>query len=291
MFVSDNSMASLKGYFNKELADLFSEREIKMLLKYAVAERFQLDDTQLLLFNEMLLSESDLLYFRNVIKRLKQNEPAQYIFENTHFYGLELKVDARALIPRPETEELVQWVKESYIENNPKILDLCTGSGCIALALKSAFLNSEVLGIDVSTEAIALARENAILTGLNVDFEESDVLNNDLKKYYRFDCWVSNPPYIPLMDKLNMKENVLLFEPHLALFVENEDPLLFYRKIGEKAILNLINEGYLFLEIHELYAIPIIELLQSQGFVNIQLRKDLQGKDRMIRAQKPKFTT
>ena len=291
MFVSDNSMASLKGYFNKELADLFSEREIKMLLKYAVAERFQLDDTQLLLLNEMLLSESDLLYFRNVIKRLKHNEPAQYIFENTHFYGLELKVDSRALIPRPETEELVQWVKESYIENNPKILDLCTGSGCIALALKSAFLNSEVLGIDVSTEAIALARENAILTGLNVDFEESDVLNNDLKKYYRFDCWVSNPPYIPLMDKLNMKENVLLFEPHLALFVENEDPLLFYRKIGEKAILNLINEGYLFLEIHELYAIPIIELLQSQGFVNIQLRKDLQGKDRMIRAQKPKFTT
>jgi release factor glutamine methyltransferase len=130
-----------------------------------------------------------------------------------------------------------------------------------------------------------------MLTGLNVDFEESDVLNDDLKKYYRFDCWVSNPPYIPLMDKLNMKENVLLFEPHLALFVENEDPLLFYRKIGEKAILNLINEGYLFLEIHELYAIPIIELLQSQGFVNIQLRKDLQGKDRMIRAQKPKFTT
>ena len=291
MFVSDNSMASLKGYFNKELADLYSEREIKMLLKYAVAERFQLDDTQLLLLNGMLLSESDLLYFRNVIKRLKHNEPAQYIFENTHFYGLKLKVDARALIPRPETEELVQWVKESYVENNPKILDLCTGSGCIALALKSAFLNSEVLGIDISTEAIALARENAILTGLNVDFEESDVLNNDLKKYYRFDCWVSNPPYIPLMDKLNMKENVLLFEPHLALFVENKDPLLFYRKIGEKAILNLINEGYLFLEIHELYAIPIIELLQSQGFVNIQLRKDLQGKDRMIRAQKPKFTT
>jgi release factor glutamine methyltransferase len=290
MFVSDNSIASLKRYFNKELADLYSEREIKMLLKYAVAIRFQLDDTQLLLLNEMLLSESDLLYFRNVIKRLRQNEPAQYIFEYTHFYGLKLKVDARALIPRPETEELVQWVRETYVENSPKILDLCAGSGCIALALKSAFHDSEVLGIDVSTEAIALARENAILTGLNVDFEASDVLNDDLKKYYRFDCWVTNPPYIPLLDKLNMKENVLLFEPHLALFVENEDALVFYRKIGEKAILNLINEGYLFLEIHELYAIPIIELLQSQGFVNIQLRKDLQGKDRMIRAQKPKFT-
>jgi release factor glutamine methyltransferase len=291
MFVSDNSIQALKKYFQSELSAYFSEREIKSITKLSVLERFQLDENDYILSNALRLSESDLLYFRQIVKRLQKNEPLQYIMGSTFFYGLKLKSDVRGLIPRPETEELVDWVKDTATVGNPKILDLCTGSGCIALALKSLFNTSEIVGVDLSVAAIDLAKENANLTGSNVDFKVLDVLDDDLKSFENFDIWVSNPPYIPDEDRLEMKENVLNYEPHIALFVSDENPLIFYQKIGEKAMVNLSAEGFLFFEIHEAFDYDVCDLLKSQGFVNIQLRKDLQGKPRMIRAQKPKFTT
>jgi release factor glutamine methyltransferase len=291
MFVSDNSIQALMKYFQSELSSNFSEREIKFITKLSILERFELNENQYILSNTLRLSESDLLYFRQIVKRLQKNEPLQYIMGSTFFYGLKLNSDARALIPRPETEELVDWIKETVLPGNYKILDLCAGSGCIALALKSHFNTSEILGLDLSNDAINLAKENANLTGLNVDFLVVDVLEDDLTTFNNFDIWVSNPPYIPNKDKFVMNENVLNFEPHIALFVADENPLLFYQKIGEKAMVNLLAEGFLFFEIHEAFDNAVCELLKAQGFVNIQLRKDLQGKPRMIRAQKPKFTS
>lgn len=289
MFVSDNSIKALKKYFSGELAHIFSDREIKNLTKQIVVDRFQLSEGDYLLSNDLRLSESDLLYFRSIVKRLQKNEPLQYVMGNTFFFGLNLKIDSRALIPRPETEELVNWVLETLKTDDLNILDLCTGSGCIALALKSIYKKSNVFGIDVSEAALELAKENAILNDLNVDFQFFDVLNDSLENFRNFNLWISNPPYIPTDEMLKMKENVLNFEPHLALFVD-DDPLIFYRKIGAEAIKFLLSDGYLFVEINEERAKPVCDLFKSLGFVNIQLRKDLQDKPRMIRAQKPKFT-
>jgi release factor glutamine methyltransferase len=289
MFVSDNSIQALKKYFSSQLAHFFSDREIKNLTKQIVVDRFQLSEGEYLLSNDLRLSESDLLYFRSIVKRLQKNEPLQYVLGNTFFYGLKLKTDERALIPRPETEELVNWVLETIKTDDLNILDLCSGSGCIALALKSIYKKSNVIGIDVSALALELAKENAVLNDLDVDFQFFDVLNDSLENFRDFNLWISNPPYIPINDMVQMKENVLNFEPHLALFVD-DDPLIFYRKIGAEAMNYLSFEGYLFVEIHEEQAESVCGLFKSLGFVNIQLRKDLQGKPRMIRAQKPKFT-
>ena len=291
MFVSDNSVLAVKKYFQKELSGLFGDREIKQIIKLAVVHRFHLDDNQFILANDLRVSESDLLFFRSVVKRLQKDEPIQYILGRTLFYHLQLKIDSRALIPRPETEELVDWVIETLGNRNLSILDLCSGSGCIALALKSFFKNSEIVGLDISDDAVSLARENAIETELNVDFQRVDVLNDHLEDFRDYHVWISNPPYIPIKERSQMQNNVLHYEPGIALFVEDEDPILFYRLIGEKAMLNLNPMGYLFLEIHELFDVEVVSFLESIGFVNIQLRKDLQGKARMIRAQKPNFTS
>ncbi len=289
MFVSDNSIQALKKYVSDELAHIFSDREIKNLTKQIVVDKFQLSEGDYLLSKNLRLSESDLLYFRNIVKRLQKNEPLQYVMGNTFFFRLNLKIDSRALIPRPETEELVNWVLETLKTDDLNILDLCTGSGCIALALKSIYKKSNVIGVDVSEVALELAKENAILNDLNVDFQHFDVLNDSLENFRNFNLWIANPPYIPTKEMLKMKENVLNFEPHLALFVD-DDPLIFYRKIGAEAIKFLLSEGYLFVEIHEERAESVCEIFKSLGFVNIQLRKDLQDKPRMIRAQKPIFT-
>ena len=291
MFVSDNSIKALKKYFLSSLTDCFSEREIKTITKHVIVQRFNFDETQYLLSNELRLSESDLLYFRSIVKRLQKNEPLQYVLGNALFYGINLNIDSRALIPRPETEELVQWVEETLEPGSHNILDICSGSGCIALALKSVFNDSYVLGVDVSDVALNLANENAITNNLKVDFQYCDVLNESMARFANFNVWISNPPYIPVKDKPQMNANVLNFEPHIALFVEDEDAILFYKKIGENAITYLPSEGFLFFEIHEEYHEAVLKLLEIQGFVNIQLRKDLQGKPRMVKAQKPKFTS
>ena len=269
MFVKTNTIKAVKAYFQERLVGFFTESEIKFMLKEAVIERLKLSSSDYLLGEEQLLSESDLLFFRSIVKRLLQNEPFQYIMGKTEFFGLEIKTDKRALIPRPETEELVQWVTESIQKDQGyQIADICAGSGCIALGLRSFFHNSIITATDISLETLELAKEKEL------------PINS-------FDCWVSNPPYIPINDKMKMEKNVLEFEPELALFVENEDPLVFYREIGKNALVHLKPEGLLFFELHEDLASETMRLITDLGFVNIELRKDLQGKDRMLKAQKP----
>ena len=290
MFVKTNTIKAVKAYFQERLVGFFTESEIKFMLKEAVIERLKLSSSDYLLGEEQLLSESDLLFFRSIVKRLLQNEPFQYIMGKTEFFGLEIKTDKRALIPRPETEELVQWVTESIQKDQGyQIADICAGSGCIALGLRSFFHNSIITATDISLEALELAKENSVNLNLPITILQVDATKSSEKELpiNSFDCWVSNPPYIPINDKMKMEKNVLEFEPELALFVENEDPLVFYREIGKNALVHLKPEGLLFFELHEDLASETMRLITDLGFVNIELRKDLQEKDRMLKAQKP----
>ena len=288
MFVKDNSLQSLKEYFNKRLASLYEYNAIRQFVKAAVCTRMNIDQSDWILQSDLQFSESDLLYFRSLVKRLQSGEPMQYVLGEVEFYGLRLSVDERALIPRPETEELVDWVCSSMEAGaNSRVIDLCAGSGCIALALASQMSKARVTAVELSPEAVELIKENAQKCNLEIEITNWDVLDaGNYSSLSEVDTIVSNPPYVLEKDKLEMEEMVLDHEPHMALFVEDSDPLLFYREIGKNAIAVLKNEGFVFFEIHESYGKDLITLLQELGFVNIDLRKDLQGKDRMIRAQK-----
>ena len=288
MFVPDNSLSATQIYFSNQLQGLFSEREVKTMFEALIKQRLNWSSSDFLLHHEARLSESDLLFIRSAVKRLLLHEPFQYVIGNTEFYGLSITCAPGALIPRPETEELVDWILVELKGKESKILDIGTGSGCIALALKKNTINSNVWGLDVSETALKIARENALALGLEVGFFSQDILSDhpiDFDNQF-FDVIVSNPPYIPLNEQVKMDQNVLQFEPHKALFVPDQDPLLFYRVIATKSLSFLKNQGVLFFEIHEGFAAEVKELLVELGFINIELRKDLQGKSRMIRAQR-----
>jgi release factor glutamine methyltransferase len=291
MFVQNNSIRAAKAYMQDRLHEQFSASELRQMIRESICIRLNLSPSEYLLSDDHLLSESDLLFLRSIVKRLLNNEPFQYILGSSQFCDLEIKTDARALIPRPETEELVQWVLQCFKDaHDIKMLDLCTGSGCIALALKHAQPTWHLLGLDISSQAIDLANENAKALGIQVDFRVGDALEgNSLQQFddESIDCIVSNPPYIPDSDREQMEKNVLLYEPDLALFVPNKDPLVFYRSIGVSAMKLLKTKGMVFFEIHEGLGEKTWELVREIGFVNIELRKDLQGKNRMLKLQKP----
>ena len=288
MFLQQNTLDGLRVYFNDSLKNQFSGSEIKLMFKAFMTKRMSLSDTEFMLARDLRFSESDLLYFRSVVKRLQANEPFQYIHGFTEFYGLELICDVRALIPRPETEELVDWISESLEKNGEHhIVDICSGSGCIALALKSSFRNAQVEAWEISDEALELIEENRNLTGLNVSSIKMDALSEVYPEAEEsYDIIVSNPPYIPNSERARMHDNVLEFEPGLALFVDDADPFVFYDKIALQAADLLLDNGWLYFEIHEDFEKEMFDLLQNHGFVNIELRKDLQGRSRMMRGQR-----
>lgn len=290
MFVKSNKLSDLKTYFFKKLELHFSSSEMKFMFNRALEERLNLSKEDLLFANDIRLSESDLLFVRTIAHRLLDNEPFQYILGNTEFYGLEINCDKRALIPRPETEELVDWIKESFINRseNLQIIDFCTGSACIALALKSVFKTSKITATDVSQEALDLSLDNANKNQLKIELIKHDLLkeSTDFLDDNSLDCIVSNPPYIPEKDKSEMSDNVLNFEPHIALFVSNENPLIFYKKIAEIAKQKLKSGGLLFFELHENLAEETKQLLLKLNFQDIEIKQDLQGKNRMLKAEK-----
>lgn len=289
MFVSDNSVKSVKQYFSERLKGAFSEREIRMMFQLCAEKRLNLSSSELLLSDSVRMSESDLLFFRSVVKRLQNNEPFQYICGETEFYGLRIKTDSRVLVPRPETEELVDWIVKSQYDDMTNLADVCSGSGCIALALKSKLPQVNVSGFDVSEGALDLSRENALFNSLDVRFDKLDVLESELPfEDDSLDVIVSNPPYVTENEKIGMQEHVLLHEPHLALFVDNDLPFVFYDKIACQAAKKLKQEGWLYFEINEKYGSEMIALMEQHGYQNIELKEDLQGKNRMIRGQKGK---
>ncbi|MDG1148550.1 MAG: peptide chain release factor N(5)-glutamine methyltransferase [Crocinitomicaceae bacterium] len=288
MFVKHNNLTEIKNYFKVQLTE-FSNTERSSMVRQLAVKRLGISAAEFLLSDDVLLSESDLLYFRSAVKRLQANEPFQYILGELEFYGVVLRSDRRALVPRPETEELVDWVVQTLDGCESKlVLDLCSGSGCIAFALKRALPMLVVKAMELSEEAFELIRENTELTTIAIDVVKADVLIPESYSRFQkksFDVWVSNPPYIPGSDKKRMHKNVLDFEPHMALFVADKDPLLFYREVAINAKEYLKHEGYLFFEINEDFGTEMIDLLSSLGFVNIELRKDMQGRARMMRAQ------
>jgi release factor glutamine methyltransferase len=288
MFVKDNTLNAAKAYFFERLEG-FSESELKSMWTKIICKRFNWSRADLLINTDFRLSESDLLHIRSYVKRLQENEPFQYIIGETEFFGLTIKCDKRALIPRPETEELVDWISEnSSIE---KVLDICSGSGCIALALKSLYKNATVFGVDISQDATDLARENSQLNQLDVTFAIADALDVNASFWQTLsdiDVIVSNPPYIPESEQTEMSPNVIDFEPHLALFVENDSPIIFYQRIADLAIQKLKIGGFLYFELHHLYSKEVKSYLEQIGFQSIEIKKDLQGKNRMIRGERKK---
>ncbi len=279
-------MQATLQYIKEELTGLYPENEIAGFSRIIIEDVCGWNYSAQILKREELIPDSDFKKVKSIVDRLKKYEPIQYILGQTIFYGLKIKVNPSVLIPRPETEELVDWILKSSLPENCKILDIGTGSGCIALALKKNLPNSKILAIDVSEEALKTAKNNAAENDLEVNFYEADIINPDKIKLDRFDIIVSNPPYVREIEKNKMNNNVLHFEPELALFVSDDDPLIFYRSIVRFAGSHLKDNGRLFFEINEELGNEMITLLQKYGFYNIEIRNDIHGKNRMLCCQK-----
>lgn len=242
--------------------------------------------TEILVNKNTLFSNEQQHVIESFIKKLKNFVPIQYILGETEFYGLPFYVNESVLIPRPETEELVDWIsKENNKSAGLHILDIGTGSGCIVISLKHEFTHSKVDAFDISEKALETAQSNAILNNLEVNFAQVDILNAPVSTT-KWDIIVSNPPYITEQEKVDMLPNVLDHEPHLALFVPDNDPLLFYRKIAQFAQQHLQPAGKIYFEINRSLGKQCMDLLSEIGFQNIELRKDISGNDRMVRAVK-----
>ena len=275
-------LEEIAAKFTIGLAPMYDKDEAKAIF-YVVLEHFlNFNRSTYLLKKEQDLPDHQLKEIELVLNELKTGKPVQYCLGETWFYGLRFKVSEAVLIPRPETEELVDWIIEKV--NHPiSILDIGTGSGCIAIALKKHLTDAEVIGLDISSEALLIAKQNAVLNGVKISFIENDILHYPISTdTTKHSIIVSNPPYITQAEKAEMKENVLANEPHMALFVSDEKPLIFYEAIADFALNKLQPEGLLFFEINEYLAKETTHMLISKGFKNIELRKDMQGKDRMI---------
>jgi release factor glutamine methyltransferase len=274
-----------KVNFVEALLPFYDEMEAESFFYLLLENKHQLRRIDLALDVDIEFSETDISNWNAILEKLKIQIPIQYIIGTTHFYGLEFIVDENVLIPRPETEELVDWIvklnSKLSKKKNLKILDIGTGSGCIAVSLAKNIPNSEVFAIDVSEKVLAIAKKNAILNKVPVTFLHKNILETkDLSQ--KFDIIVSNPPYVRNLEKAEIKPNVLDNEPHLALFVPDNDPLIFYKKIAELAAANLNPNGQLFFEINQYLGKETQELLEYIGLKNIELRKDIYGNDRMI---------
>lgn len=280
-------LKNYKSEFIKALSSLYDEMEIESFF-YIILEQFHNKKRiDLALQPEMEMDALQLLRWETVLSELKKEKPIQYILGETEFYGLRFRVNENTLIPRPETEELVELIiSDNQITKNTNsltILDIGTGSGCIAICLAKNLSNAKVSAIDVSEKALEMAKKNAEINEVNVNFILADVLKlSTLQEKY--DVIVSNPPYVRNLEKHEIKPNVLEFEPHLALFVEDDDALIFYRKIAELALKNVLENGKLYFEINQYLGKETVELLENLGFKNVKLIKDIYENDRMVSA-------
>ncbi|MBT3571516.1 MAG: peptide chain release factor N(5)-glutamine methyltransferase [Flavobacteriales bacterium] len=273
-------VSNILSYFREELSAVADEREITSWYYISMEYLLVYNRSDCIINSNQVLNKSQLSKIKQIVAELKTHKPIQYILGKTEFYGLKIKVNEHTLIPRPETEQLVDWIlKENFVA----ALDIGTGSGCIPIALAKN-TDAKVLAIDVSEDALLIAEENAKNNEVEIDFIHQDILQTNYLQ--KVDLIVSNPPYVLESEKEKMQENVLDYEPELALFVEDKNPLIFYKKIASLAF-NFLNEnGKLFFEINAKFGKETIEMLADIGFVNIELKKDMNDKDRMIKAIK-----
>ena len=272
------TLSNIIPYFRKELTPIFEEREV-ISWAYLSIEHVLGYNRSDCIINPNKRIEAKISYkFLQIIEDLKTRKPLQYILGETTFYGLKLKVNEYTLIPRPETEELVAWILQ---EDFKSALELGTGSGCIAIAL-AKFSNASISAIDISANGLKVAQENAILNNVKVVFTQQNILQTKILP--KVNLIVSNPPYVLNSEKERMHENVLAYEPHSALFVTDKNPLIFYKQIANLSTKSLTSGGKLFFEINEQFANELIVILTQSGFVDIELKKDINDRDRMIKA-------
>ena len=272
-----NKLVNIIPKFLSEINN-FSRREVTSFAYLSIEKILGYSKSDCIIHSYQELTNDNIISFENIISDLKQNIPIQYILGEAHFYDLKFKVNSSTLIPRGETEELVQYI---LLHDFITVLEIGTGSGCIAVSIAKNS-NSKITAIDNSIEALEIAKSNAILNSVKINFVLSDIFNfSDTKKY---DLIVSNPPYVLESEKKIMDKNVLDYEPHNALFVSDNDPLVYYKEIAKIATNNLNKNGLLFFEINEKYSKQIIELLSNLNFVDIELKKDINGRDRIIKS-------
>lgn len=277
-------MKQLAKIINVALSPHYTQNEVSALARIIVTELLGFSQTTYYLKDEVTLTTAENGKLLNALERLQKEEPIQYILGYSDFCGLRFKVNPAVLIPRPETSELVEWI-EKEDGSAKSILDIGTGSGCIAISLAKRMPHTQVTAWDISPAALEIAQENSLANGCDVQFEQRDILTyNPAGK--KFDIIVSNPPYIKDCEKQAMENNVLLWEPHLALFVPDNNPLLFYHAIAQKALTMLTTGGKLFFEINREHGTETVAMLQEMGYKNITLRKDFADNDRMICAIK-----
>ena len=272
--------------FYFELKNFYPKIEIQSFINILFEEYLFLSKIDIHLKSDKLLTKENIIFFTKAISELKQYKPIQYIVGNTEFYGMKFSVDKNVLIPRPETEELVEYIiKTEKFEQNQNILDIGTGSGCIAVSL-SKNIPAKVYAIDVSKNALEIAKKNANQQNVSIDFNEIDILESDSlttdNKPIMFDIIVSNPPYVRESEKIEMKSNVLDYEPDLALFVGDENPLVFYEAIAKFAEKSLKKNGKIYLEINEYLAQKTVALFLKYNFKFAEIIKDLSNKDRFL---------
>lgn len=283
--IAANSIAAVRNFALGELKAIYPEPEVRQFIRLGLDHYFGYDAKFLSIHPDIRLTESELLKMNFLIKDLKKGKPIQYIFGETEFYGRRFAVNEHVLIPRPETEELVGLiVRENQNQSKLQILDIGTGSGCIAISLAEAFKDAHVLATDISDSALEVARRNA--DGFQtIEFFKDDVLNFKDEKYPdNLDIIVSNPPYVLKSEADSMHQNVLENEPHGALFVPDNEALIFYKKIQELAKTKLKSGGKLYFEINESKGVELRDFLVSNGWNDVSVQKDLNGKVRMIRA-------
>lgn len=249
------------------LTPIYGEREARNIAKLMLPDLSNISNNEL----------------EKVLKRLKEHEPWQYIIGKESFYGLEFKVSPHTLIPRPETEELVHLILHQHLERKISLLDIGTGTGCIPISIKKYKKDWKVYACDVSTEALEVAKQNAEWNEVEIDFFQTDILKVQ-KLPTQYDIIVSNPPYIPNKEKALMSQNVLEHEPHLALFVDDAEPLVFYDKIADLGLRHLKEGGYLYFELNEFYAKETQEMVETKGYQKAIIIEDLMGKQRILQA-------
>ena len=271
-----------------EITPVYEENEAKSIIYLLLEHYLNLSKTDIFLDKNI----SQVFDFQEIIHRVKAQEPIQYIIGETEFYGRNFKVTPHTLIPRPETEELVQLtinseqltIIKNRIDNKLKILDIGTGSGCVAISLACELPDAQVYAYDISEEALKIAQENAEKNKVNVIFRRVNILEPFTVHHSPFTVIVSNPPYVMNSEKVEMERNVLEYEPHLALFVEDDNPLIFYQKIADFATKNLTDKGLCIVEINQAFGLETAELFWNQGFSEVAVIKDMFGKDRMVKA-------
>ena len=280
-------MHSIYQNIKQSLKGCYPDSEISALAKILLVEVLGFSTLELFGGKDKEVSEKDLDVLNEILRRLKDYEPIQYVIGRENFCGMTFEVNRNVLIPRPETQELVNWIVDDYKTCSLcRTLDIGTGSGCIAISLANKIPNVKVEAWDISEGALDVARRNARINGAFVDFRLQDVLKADVD-YSSYEVIVSNPPYITEKEKKEMEANVLEWEPHEALFVPDANPLLFYRKIAELGMKALTQGGALYFEINRAYGMELVAMLQSLGYQQIELKEDMFGNKRMIKAIKP----